>query len=467
MRIQQTYNFILILQTIIIFAASVAIFWALLVNCSYVPFLLLLLTSVFIFVSIYISNNKLYKFDIDKKTSVLSIFVIWILLIFLGAIPLYLIFPEENMKDIFFLTVTLVTTNGIWTDIQYSNNSSFLIWQSILQWLGGLCTIIVGSFFVEMVLSRKGMSKDYFSIENVRIIFLLYIFITIIFSIIFKFLLEDWNKAFQISMALLSTSNAFNSSGEIIVEFNIITKIIMIFAMVVGSLSINLHYKSFTHGFLNYSKSKNLKIVFSIIFVFVFVLSIYSFNSLNMPFIEKYVDISFLIISFVTTTGLIPENLFNYGVLNKILILLAILTLVGGAISSTSGGIKATRLIYIYKYIHIELFRLINPRKIMTKEKISNFDKSSQIFLFCILYILSIPLFTSLLSIFDVSFENSFVIVVSAITNSGIGLLEIANINYYPSTIIEIIILSLVLLCGRIEIFLTMILFYSLFGKRI
>ena len=82
MRIQQTYNFILILQTIIIFAASVAIFWALLVNCSYVPFLLLLLTSVFIFVSIYISNNKLYKFDIDKKTSVLSIFVIWILLIF-------------------------------------------------------------------------------------------------------------------------------------------------------------------------------------------------------------------------------------------------------------------------------------------------------------------------------------------------------------------------------------------------
>jgi len=241
----------------------------------------------------------------------------------------------------------------------------------------------------------------------------------------------------------------------------------MIFTMILGSLSINLHYKSFAHGISTYFKSKNLISAFFIITIFTLILSMFSFSSIKMPFIEKYVDISFLIISFITTTGVIPENIYSYGLLNSLIILLAILTLVGGAVSSTSGGLKATRIIYIYKYVYRELFRLINPRKIMAKDKISNIDDASQIFLCCILYLLSIPILSVLLSIFHISFEESFIIVISAITNSGIGLLEISNINYYPNTFIEIFILSIVLMCGRIEIFITMILFSVLFWKRI
>ena len=467
MKVQQTFDFILISQVIISFGAIVAIFWSFVRNVNFIPFLLLLLASIFILVTVYISNNKINKLQIDKSTCVLSIFIIWLVLIVMGAIPLYLIFPDENIKDIIFLTISLVSTNGIWTEIEYSNVISFLIWQSILQWLGGLCTIIMGSFFVEMVLNKKPISKDYFSIENVRIIFLLYLSITIIFSVIFRFLIKDWNDAIQLTMALISTSNAFNSEGNIMIEFNMITKFFMMLTMILGALSINLHYKSFAHGFSTYFKSKNLKFAFIIISIFTLILSMFTFSSIKMPFMEKYIDISFLIISFITTTGVIPEKLNSYGLLNSIIILLALLTLVGGAVSSTSGGLKATRIIYIYKYISRDLFRLVNPRKIMAKDKIINIDNASQIFLCCILYLLAIPILTALLSIFHLSFEESFIIVISAITNSGIGLLEISNINYYPDTFMEIFILSLVLLCGRIEIFITMILFSILFWKRI
>ena len=69
---------------------------------------------------------------------------------------------------------------------------------------------------------------------------------------------------------------------------------------------------------------------------------------------------------------------------------------------------KASRIIYIFKYIYIELFRLVNPRKIMASEKINNINETSQIFLFCILYLISIPLLASILSIFDLRFEDSF-----------------------------------------------------------
>ena len=166
MKIQDTYSFILILQIFMSFSAIIAIIWSLLIDCSYVPFLLLLLISIFFFVSIYISNNKFKILALDKKSCILSIFITWLLLIVMGGIPLYIIFPKEEIKDIFFLSVSLSTTSGIWTEIQSLNKPEFLIWQAILQWLGGLCTILVGSFFVEMVLRKKNIIKDYFSIRS-------------------------------------------------------------------------------------------------------------------------------------------------------------------------------------------------------------------------------------------------------------------------------------------------------------
>ena len=71
------------------------------------------------------------------------------------------------------------------------------------------------------------------------------------------------------------------------------------------------------------------------------------------------------------------------------------------------------------------------------------------------------------MSLFEINFDEAFIIVVSAFSNTGIGLIEIADIDYYPDTFMEIILLSIIMLCGRIEIFITMILLSSIFWKKI
>ena len=119
-------------------------------------------------------------------------------------------------------------------------------------------------------------------------------------------------------MALISTSNAFNSSGDITIQFNNLTKLFMIFTMIIGSLSINLHYKSFSHGFLNYIRNKNIKITLIFMLIFILTLSTFSFSYIKMPFIDKFINICFLIISFITTTGLIPEKLLFIIFINEI-----------------------------------------------------------------------------------------------------------------------------------------------------
>ena len=191
------------------------------------------------------------------------------------------------------------------------------------------------------------------------------------------------------------------------------------------------------------------------------------FNNVQIPFYEKYVDICFIIISFVSTTGLLPKTLYEYGALSNLILILSLLTLVGGAVTSTTGGLKPTRIIYIYRCISMELFRLANPRKIKAKEKINSIDETSQIFIFSILYLSMIPILATIVTIFNIDFEEAILIVISSLSNTGIGLLEIANINYYPDTFIEIILLSIILLFGRIEIFITMILISSIFWKKI
>jgi len=450
-----------------VFASLIAIVWSLLIGSNYIPFLLLLLLSTFFFVCIYISSNKFKILELDKKSCVLSIFITWLLLISMGSIPLYIMFPKEEIKDIFFLSVSLTTTSGVWTEIQNLDNPEFLIWQAILQWLGGLCTILVGSFFVEMILRKKNIIKDYFSIENIKIIFYLFLLFTIIFTLLFKLLSYSWANSIQLSMALISTSNAYLPNGDIIVDNNIITKVVMIFAMIIGSISINLHYKSFTQGVLSYFRNKNFKLAFFLIISITFFITMGLFNNVQIPFYEKYVDICFIIISFVSTTGLLPKTLYEYGALSNLILILSLLTLVGGAVTSTTGGLKPTRIIYIYRCISMELFRLANPRKIKAKEKINSIDETSQIFIFSILYLSMIPILATIVTIFNIDFEEAILIVISSLSNTGIGLLEIANINYYPDTFIEIILLSIILLFGRIEIFITMILISSIFWKKI
>ena len=81
MKIQNTYPFILLLMIIISFSSMMAIVWSLLLDANAIPFILLLIIAIFIFVCVYISNNKINIEDIDKNTCVLSTFIIWLILI--------------------------------------------------------------------------------------------------------------------------------------------------------------------------------------------------------------------------------------------------------------------------------------------------------------------------------------------------------------------------------------------------
>jgi len=140
-----------------------------------------------------------------------------------------------------------------------------------------------------------------------------------------------------------------------------------------------------------------------------------------------------------------------------------ILTLVGGSTCSTAGGIKISRLSSVISYITVELYHLAHPREILSKER---WVKSEQIYLVSlsiIIYLFIIFVFSLFYTLLDLDFKDSVFIVISLITNSGIGLLELVSIQYYPESNIEAIIAVIVMLFGRIEAILVMMFFSSIF----
>ena len=465
MKIQQTYIFIFISQIFISAFALLAIIWSLFVSANLIPFVVLLILSVFFSGSIYIllRNNS---FIMDKSTCILSMFISWFILICMGLIPFYIMLPDKSILDLILITISLLSTFGLWLENPLFLSSEFLIWQSLLQWLGGLTSILIASFLVESVLVKNKMQNDIFNIDNFKIIFIFYFLITILFSLIF-FCYETYtfDQAIRLSMAMISTSNSFTENGTILINESFSIKIFMIIAMIFGSISITLHFKSFNYGMISYFKNTNFISIILFFLFLVFLISIYVSNNIKVNVYDLFIDILFLVVSFITTTGLIPENLISWNILGNFLIFLMILTLVGGAVNSTTGGLKVSRIIFILKFIYRELYKLGNPRIILSKENLSLGNNTSRIFIFCILFLFTIFLLSSLLSLCNVSFVDSFTIIISSITNSGLGLLNVAEIDYYPQTFFEKFIIFIALLLGRIEVFFIMLVSSSYFWK--
>ncbi len=466
MKIQQTYIFVFILQTIIASSAALGLLWSFIMSADVIPFIVLLILSIFFSGSVFISFRD-SKLNIDKTTCLIAIFITWFLLIIMGSIPFYIMLPDKNIFDVLFLSITLTTTFGSWPGLPVIFDHEFLIWQSILQWLGGLTTILIATFLIEFILSKNKLNNDHFNIDNLKIISLLYIFLTIVFAfLLYYFESYSLDHSLRLSMALMSTSNSFEYDGSIIIRESYQFKLIMISAMIFGAISISAHYKSLNYGILSYFRNKNFIAIIIFSLIFVIFIALYISKITNTPLFYTFIDTLFLVISFITTTGLIPYDFLYSGVLNKLLLLIIIFSLIGGAINSTTGGLKASRIIFVTKFIYRELYKLGNPRIILSKENLGLNDNALRIFVFCIIFLFSVLILSLFLSIVGINFKDSILIILGAITNSGVGIMQISNIIYYPETSTEILIISLALLIGRVEIFYIMLITSSYLWKN-
>ena len=172
-------------------------------------------------------------------------------------------------------------------------------------------------------------------------------------------------------------------------------------------------------------------------------------NQYYISIIDKIARNLFLYISIITTTGFEMKNINN----NIPTIVIITLVFIGGFYGSTSGGIKIDRLIEMMKIASRELSLLIRPNLVFSEKHERDNKIASLYWAYFFTYILAFVIIALVLSINEITFEQSLIVAAATITNSGNIILNNLDSNLLISFDDKYkLFLSFSMILGRLEI---------------
>ena len=405
----------------------------------------------------------------------------WIFLCFYGTIPYVLSNIELKYIDILFETISGFTTTGssILTNIE-SINESILIWRSTTQWIGGMGIIVLtitvlpllGSGGINLFKAESpGPAADRLTPkfkDTAKLLWIVYISLTILETILLYFSGLTMFSSFNHSLTTLSTGG-FSTLNSSVSDFSVSSKIILNVFMYLAGVSFILILRSIMSKSLkDFYKSSEFKFYTSIVIATAFLFS-FKTISISTNYTEGINNAFFTSLTLITTTGFTNLNYENWNINYRIFILG--LMFLGGMAGSTAGGLKTMRVIALLKSVRNEIRKIFYPNaifKIRMSKSIIPEKMIESVQTFFILYVAIFVLGTFALSFSinyfgnPISFEAVLSAVASAMNNIGPGLGEIGPIrNFAFLDTSSKIILSLLMIVGRLEIFPIAILLYK------
>jgi trk system potassium uptake protein TrkH len=373
----------------------------------------------------------------------------------------------------------LTTTGATIFDSSHLIAEPIHLWRALIGWLGGFVFLLiafailepmnVGGFELFRTNSIANVATRIIIANNsedrllkyCRKLFPIYFLIT---AAIFLLLMSTGNRAFTsliLAFSTISTSGILpNNTGKVL-EVGFISQFIILLFL----------FCNLSHTFLtstNTSIIKRLKgerelrvavILISVVFLFLFLTEIIDLffsrdTHIAITNPSRVWAIIFTLFSFVTTTGFLLETSTNQ-ILGVPFSILAALTLVGGGVATTAGGIKLIRVYVLFKHSSNEVRRLTHPRSITGFTYVGRDIKNNGAFsawIFFMLFAVIGAVMVLLLSFFSINLEDSIILTISAIsTNGNLAFLAIENFSYKELDGIVKGCLLLGMLAGRFE----------------
>jgi len=415
-------------------------------------YLSLFLSSILaiLFYSLKISSNKT---SIFRK--ILTVFLGYILLPLILSIPFYLSIYNLTFTDSFFEAVSGFTSTGFTTFENIKNiDQSLILWRSTTQWIGGLYFLFSIIYLIDIYDENlKKTLTNFFSFNTSEVlkqaikVFLIYSGITLVIFIILNLFSIRTFDSLNLAFSLISSGGFLptNNLSSIIRDDTQI--IILSFLMLTSFFSIFFSYNLF------FFKKKNINFLYEdlnlIIYFVVILIIFFLFFSFNQNFLNYFLSISSSMSNIGFTLDSSNTNLtFVY----------LILVIIGGSFFSTSSGLRFMKIYSLFKYSVNQILSFSRPKniyknKLFFSEINFNFDEISKYFLSVLIFILSLFILTTLLTISEFNFENSFKLSILTLMNTvnsssyGLSDLTFYNLSYFTKYC-----LIFFMIVGRIEL---------------
>ena len=413
------------------------------------------------------------------REGVLIVAVSWIWASLLGTLPYILSGTLTDFVYAFFESVSGFTTTGSSVmDNMADVYKGLLFWRSLTTWLGAMGILV----FAITILPTLGIGAQNIAkaettgptldkvttkiSDNAKILYLMYMGLSTVEIILF--LLGGLN----LFDAVLHTFGSMGTGGLSNYELGIgqfdsiyVETIISTFSIFA---SINfVAYNHILHGKLKaFFKEPEIRAFFFIMGSAIIIIGLFLFITRTYDSIlTSFRYGAFQVISFMSTSGYVTTDYNGWPLLCKII--LFTLLFVGGCSASTSGSVKVIRIAVLYKLIKRSMYKVVHPRAVVAVKMGGRpvaAEVVSNITVFILLFMLVFMGGAVLLSLDNVSIETAFNASISALSNTGVGL---GSVGYGMTFDIfsngGLLVLSLLMLTGRLELFTILILFIPSF----
>ena len=397
--------------------------------------------------------------EINKKPSIfekiLTVFLGYILLPIILSLPFYFSIYNLTFLNSVFETVSGFTSTGftIFENIKHIDQG-LILWRSSIQWIGGLYFLFSIVFLIDIYDdSLKKSLTNFLSFNSSEIfkqtvkIFILYSGITIlIFFILNIFDIRSFNSL-NLSMTIISSGGFLPTNDLSLILINNTQIIIFSLLMLVSFFSIFFIYN------LIFLRDKNLNFFYEdihLLLYFIFIVTIFFiFFSFDNSFTYSFLSL----VSSISNIGISLE--FDQTNLSFIYMILVI---IGGSFFSTSSGLRFLKIYSLTKYSLNQILSFSKPKNVFMNKLIFskiNFDfkEINKYFLTIVIFIISLFILTSLLSLSNIDFESSFKLAILTLMNtvnsSAYGL---SDFNFIDLHFITKYFLIFFMIIGRVEL---------------
>jgi trk system potassium uptake protein TrkH len=422
--------------------------------------------------------------ELKIRDGYLLVTAAWTLLPVFAAMPFMLYLPELSFTDAYFEAMAGLTTTGATVLSGLDGMApSIHIWRGLLQWLGGMGIIVL---FVAILPLLGFGGRQLYKAETpgpmkesqltpriastAKRLWLLYAGLTLACVLALRLGGMSWLDAVVHAFTTLSLGG-FSTHDASYGFFNspLLEGITVVFMLIAG-MNFATHYLALSKASLApYRHDWEARWFLTAILSSVLVIAVFLWISGVYPGLATALrQAAFNVVSIATTTGFASTDFSLWPMFAPVLMLLLCST--ASSAGSTGGGIKMVRTLLLLLQGWRELARMLHPNAVIPIRLGGQVIPNRVVFsvlAFMSLYGASIVVMTMMLLFTGLDFVSAFSAVIACITSTGPGLNQVGPATTYESlSDIQIWILSLAMLLGRLEIFTVMVIFTPAFWRK-
>ena len=418
----------------------------------------------------------------DRRLSYLLVVLMWIVLALFGAIPFMATGVLTSFTDSLFESMSGITSTGatVFASVEWLP-SSILLWRSMTQWFGGFgIVLLVLALVPSMGINKYSLytaeasgadntgKQTTSTASTVRQTLGVYILLTLLFVFLLcKSGMQLWD-AVNITFTNIS-SGGFSIYNDSLSHLTHLQQYIVALAMLLSGVNfamlynlLTFHWDRLHHKFEQFRFYIGLYLV-ATVFVAIALSTHMGYSAADAARLSIVQTASVL-----TTTGSLVADTSYWWV--PVTYLFVILSLCGGMAGSTTGGLKAMRVLILIRHVRKILRDRLHPHAVnpvrLNRAPVSSHLLTNVMVIFMV-YVMVIFAGVMMLMLCGINATESIGAAIACITGYGPGLGISGGFGCYAHfTTAAKLICTLIMLLGRLECLTLLILFIPSFWRR-